>query len=56
MKYALLGLPCALALAVPVYNSIEPTLFGFPFFFWAQLTLVPLTALCVLVAYLGERR
>lgn len=56
MKYALLALPCALALAVPLYNRIEPTLFGFPFFFWAQLALIPLSALCILAVYLGERR
>jgi hypothetical protein len=56
MKYALLGLPCVLALAVPLYNRIEPTLFGFPFFFWAQLALIPLSALCILAVYLGERR
>lgn len=56
MKYVLLGLPCALALAVPIYNVVEPKLFGFPFFFWAQLALIPLSALCILAAYLGERR
>jgi hypothetical protein len=55
MKLALLGLPCALALAVPLYNSIEPRLFNFPFFFWAQLALIPVSALCILAAYLGER-
>ena len=22
---------------VPFYNSVEPTLFGFPFFYWFQL-------------------
>jgi len=24
-------------LYVPFYNSVEPTLFGFPFFYWFQL-------------------
>ena len=56
MKLALLGLPCALALAVPLYDSIEPRLFDFPLFFWAQLALIPVSALCILAAYLGERR
>ncbi len=56
MKYALLGLPAALALATPLYNSVEPRLFGFPFFFWAQLALIPVSALCILAAYWGERR
>ena len=26
-----------LVLYVPLYNTIEPTLFGFPFFYWFQL-------------------
>ena len=26
-----------LVLWVPLYNTIEPTLFGFPFFYWFQL-------------------
>jgi hypothetical protein len=56
MKYVLLGLPCVLALAAPLYNSVDPRLFGFPFFFWAQLALIPISALCILAVYLGERR
>jgi hypothetical protein len=31
-------------------------LFGFPFFFWWQLLLIPLSAFFILAAYLGERR
>jgi len=27
-------------LATPLYNRIEPKLFGFPFFYWSQLALV----------------
>ena len=26
-----------LVLWVPLYNMVEPTLFGFPFFYWFQL-------------------
>ena len=26
-----------LVLWVPFYNTVEPTLFGFPFFYWYQL-------------------
>ena len=33
MKYVLLLLPCALALVTPFYNSIDPRLAGFPFFY-----------------------
>jgi len=47
MKYILLAIPCLLALAVPLYNSITPTFFGFPFFYWYCLALVPLSALFI---------
>ncbi len=36
-KILLLLLIPMLVLYVPLYNSIEPTLFGFPFFYWFQL-------------------
>ena len=56
MKSLLLLVPCVVALATPLYNTVEPRLFGFPFFFWFQLLLVPLSALFIWAAYLIERR
>jgi hypothetical protein len=56
MRCLLLLVPCVVALATPLYNTIEPRLFGFPFFFWFQLLLVPLSALFIWAAYLAERR
>lgn len=56
MKAILLLIPCAAAIAAPFYNTIEPKLFGIPFFFWFQLALVPVSALFILAAYLGEKR
>jgi hypothetical protein len=50
MKLALLFVPCVLALCAPLYNSTEPALFGFPFFYWFQLLLVPISALTIFVA------
>ena len=50
MKFLLLFVPCILALSAPLYNSIPPTLFGIPFFFWFQLILVPISALTILAA------
>jgi len=50
MKLVLLLVPCLLALWVPLYNSIEPVLFGIPFFFWFQLILVPVSALAIFAA------
>ena len=29
-----------LPLLVPIYNKVEPTLFGWPFFYWLQLAFV----------------
>ena len=53
MKYLWLGAPCVIALWAPIYNSIDPTLLGFPFFYWFQLLLVPLSALAI---YAADRR
>jgi hypothetical protein len=55
MKYFLLLSPCVLALATPLYNRLEPQLFGIPFFFWFQLALIPVSAVFILAAYLLER-
>jgi len=56
MRCLLLLVPCVVALATPLYNTVEPRLFGFPFFFWFQLLLVPLSALFIWAAYVAERR
>ena len=50
MKYLLLLIPCILALAVPFYNSVTPTLFGFPFFYWFNLLLVPVSVAFIYAA------
>jgi hypothetical protein len=51
VKTFLLIAPCLLALAVPLYNSDTPRLFGFPFFYWAIFALVPLSALFIYAAF-----
>ncbi len=56
LRAALLLTPCVLALCVWGYNSIEPRLFGFPFFYWAQIALIPISVLFILAVYLLERR
>jgi Protein of unknown function (DUF3311) len=50
MRLILLLAPCVLALWVPLYNSMAPSLFGIPFFFWFQLVLIPISALAILAA------
>jgi len=56
MKYILLLIPCVLTLATPFYNSVEPQLLGFPFFYWFNLLLVPVSALFIYAASKVEGR
>jgi hypothetical protein len=50
-------LPAVLVpLLVPLYNRVEPTLFGWPFFYWLQLAFVPLGVLATVLVYRGTRR
>lgn len=44
-----------LMLFTPWFNSVEPRLFGMPFFYWAQFAFVPVGVLCVAVVYLRTR-
>ena len=55
MKALLLLTPCILALAVPLYNHDAPSLFGFPFFYWALFAQVPLSALFIYAAFRLDR-
>ena len=48
----LLLLPWIAMIWVPSYNKIEPVLFDFPFFYWYQLILVPVTAILCWISYL----
>ena len=38
-------------LLVPLYDKLDPTLFGFPFFFWFQFALIVGAAVLTLTAY-----
>ncbi len=42
-------------LATPWINSLEPRLFGMPFFYWVQFAFVPVGVLSVAVVYLKTR-
>lgn len=35
----LIAVPVVLALAVPLYQRVEPTLAGIPFFYWFQMSI-----------------
>jgi Protein of unknown function (DUF3311) len=48
-------LPFIALLWVSFYNRIEPTLWGFPFFYWYQLLWVILGAAIAAIVYTAER-
>ena len=49
-----------LPLWVPLYDKTDPTLWGFPFFFWFQFALILFSAVCTVAAFalsnLAERK
>ena len=44
-----------LMLVTPWFNSIEPRLFGMPFFYWIQFLFVPLGVVCVGIVHVMTR-
>ncbi len=52
----LLLLPFIGLLWLPFYNQTEPSLFGFPFFYWYQLLWVPITALLTFIVWRSTKR
>ena len=49
--YVILFIPFFVAIAVPLYNRIEPSLFGVPFFYWFQFALIVVAAIITAFAY-----
>ena len=52
----LLLVPIVVPLLVPLYNSVEPTLFGWPRFYWLQLAFVLLGVATTALVYRMTRR
>ena len=50
----LLLLPFIGLLWVPFYNFTEPSLFGFPFFYWYQFAWVPISSLLIWLVYRSQ--
>lgn len=44
------------SLWVPLYNSVEPTFIGMPFFYWFQLALVLVSAGVTAIVYFATER
>lgn len=38
-------------LLVPLYNRVEPTLFGWPFFYWGQLAMIAIGVATTSIVY-----
>ena len=43
--------PVVLPLWVPLYDKIDPTLWGFPFFYWFQFAMILMSAALTVVAF-----
>ncbi len=41
-------------LAVPFFNRVTPTLFGFPFFYWYQIACVPVASILIFLVFRAE--
>jgi Protein of unknown function (DUF3311) len=52
----LLVIPVLLPLSTPLYNRVEPTLLGFPFFYWFQLALAGFSAVMIALVYTLTRK
>jgi Protein of unknown function (DUF3311) len=44
--------PVVLPLWVPLYDKTDPTLWGFPFFYWFQFALILFSAVLTIAAFL----
>jgi hypothetical protein len=56
LVYLLLLPVVVVPLLVPLYDRTDPTLWGFPFFYWFQFALIPCAAALTLAAYLVSKQ
>jgi hypothetical protein len=40
----------------PLFNKVDPKLFGIPFFYWFQLAVIPVGVVCTTLVYLATAR
>jgi hypothetical protein len=52
----LLILPWIAMVWVPSYNTMDPVLFGFPFFYWYQLVWVLISAVITALVYTKTKK
>ena len=49
-----LFVPFFAAICVPLYNRVEPQLFGIPFFYWFQFVWIVVAAIVTALAYFAK--
>ena len=54
--YLLFIVQFALVLWPPLYNRLDPALFGIPFYYWYQLACVLIGALLTAIVYLATEK
>lgn len=50
----ILFIPFFVAIWVPLFNRVEPALFGIPFFYWFQFVWIVVAAIVTGLAYLSK--
>jgi hypothetical protein len=48
-------LPVLAPLATPLYNRLDPRMFGVPFFYWFQLGLAAVSTIVITAVHLARR-
>lgn len=51
----LLFIPIVVPLLTPLYNRIEPTLLGLPFFYWCQLAFALLASVIIAIVHVATK-
>jgi len=54
--YLLLLIQFIGCLSIPLYNRLDPTLIGIPFFYWYQMLLVIVGGVLTAIVYLATER
>ena len=52
----LLAIGIIVPLLVGIYDKTDPTLFGFPFFYWFQFALIPVVSILTYIAFKVSQR
>ncbi len=54
--HLLLVVAVAIPLLTPLYNRVQPRLFGLPFFYWSQMAFIGLAACVTTAVYQATKR